>query len=154
MRSLTCILVAALLAPVAPAAAQFTGATVVAGDAAGVPLHPGDAVRLRIWQEPELSGEFTVDEGGDVVLPKIGRVNVNGVPPEVLEQQLIESYQKFLIHSSIEVRLLRRVQVLGAVREPGLYPVDATMTISDALALAGGTTSEGNPRRVELVRDG
>ena len=154
MRFLTCILVAALLAPVAPAAAQFAGSTEVAGDASGVPLHPGDAIRLRIWQEPELSGEFTVDEEGDVVLPKIGRVNVNGVPPEVLEQQLIESYQKFLIHSSIEVRLLRRVQVLGAVREPGLYPVDATMTISDALALAGGTTSEGNPRRVELVRDG
>ena len=63
-------------------------------------------------------------------------------------------YSQFLQHQSIDVTLLRRVQVLGAVRNPGLYPVDATMTISDALALAGGATSDGRPDRVELVRDG
>jgi protein involved in polysaccharide export with SLBB domain len=44
--------------------------------------------------------------------------------------------------------------VLGAVRNPGLYPVDPTMTLGDVLALAGGTTQEGNPNKLALIRGG
>ncbi|HEX2092213.1 MAG TPA: polysaccharide biosynthesis/export family protein [Longimicrobiaceae bacterium] len=118
------------------------------------PLRPGDMVRLRIWREPELSGDFPVDEDGVVVLPRIGPLRVAGESPARLQERLVGAYQEFLQHNSIDVVLLRRVQVLGAVRNPGLYPLDPTMTISDALALAGGPTSEGRPNRVELVRDG
>lgn len=115
---------------------------------------PGDIVRLTIWREPDMSGEFRIDENGVVVLPRLGRMRVVDDSPEVLERKLVREYERFLQHSSIDVTLLRRVQVLGAVRNPGLYPVDATMSVADALALAGGATSEGNPRRVQLVRDG
>jgi polysaccharide export outer membrane protein len=118
------------------------------------PLHPGDIVRLRIWREEDLSGEFTVDQDGVVVLPRLGRVEVAGRDPREVREHLRQEYQKFLTHPSIEVVLLRRLQVLGSVRSPGLYPVDATMKVSDALALAGGTTSEGDPDRIELVRNG
>ena len=50
--------------------------------------------------------------------------------------------------------MLRRINVLGAVQKPGLYPVDATMTIADALAAAGGATAMGDQHKVELVRNG
>jgi protein involved in polysaccharide export with SLBB domain len=50
------------------------------------------------------------------------------------------------------VVFLRRVQILGAVRNPGLYPLDPTLTVGDALAVAGGTTPDGNPDRLELRR--
>jgi protein involved in polysaccharide export with SLBB domain len=43
---------------------------------------------------------------------------------------------------------------LGAVKNPGLYPVDPSITVIDALALAGGATSEGKPDRVVLRREG
>ena len=125
-----------------------------AAQAAADALRPGDIVRLKIWREPELSGEFPVDENGIVVLPKLGPVQVGGEAPDQLRTRLAGAYERFLQHTSIEVTLLRRVQVLGAVRNPGLYPVDATMTVSDALALAGGTTPQGRPDRVELIRGG
>ena len=118
------------------------------------PLRPGDLIRLRIWREPDMSGDFPVDADGVAVLPRIGRVQVTQEAPRALESRLVEEFARYLQHRSIEVLLLRRVQVLGAVRTPGLHPVDATMTVSDVLALAGGTTPQGDPDRIELIRDG
>ena len=117
-------------------------------------LLPGDVVRLRIWREPDLSGDFPVDENGVVTFPKIGPFTVLSESPESLKKQLLASYAVYLKNPSVEVTMLRRINILGAVQKPGLYPVDATMTIADALAVAGGATPIGDPHRVELVRAG
>lgn len=117
-------------------------------------LRPGDVVRLRIWREPDLSGDFAVDETGVVTFPKIGALSVLEESPASLKGKLLTSYAEYLRNPSVEVTMLRRINILGAVQRPGLYPVDATMTIADALAVAGGATPIGNPRKVELVRDG
>lgn len=117
-------------------------------------LRPGDAVRVRVWREPDMTGEFRVDELGMVVLPKIGPTRVLDVPAEQLRAQLTKTYASYLTHTAVEVVLLRRIQVLGAVRSPGLFLADPTMTLSDAIALAGGVTSAGNAKRVELTRNG
>jgi len=117
-------------------------------------LRPGDVVRLRVWREPDLTGEFAVDETGAVVLPKIGPMQVTADAPMVVKSKIIASYSKFLSHTAIDVTFLRRIQVLGAVRQPGVYPIDPTMTISDVLAVAGGMTHDGDPEHLELRRDG
>lgn len=117
-------------------------------------LRAGDVVRLRIWREPDLSGDFPIDENGAVVFPKIGPFTVSHESPETLKAKLVSAYQRYLRNPSVDVTLLRRVNILGAVRNPGLYPLDATMTVADALALAGGTTSDGRSDRVQLVRNG
>jgi polysaccharide biosynthesis/export protein len=141
----------------APAAEQTAGATpqvAEPGEAAADALRPGDVVRVRIWREPDLSGEFPVDADGVVVFPRLGPMHVTGHSGAALREHLVEEYGRFLNHASVELTLLRRLQVLGAVRSPGLYPVDGTLTIGDVLALAGGATPQGDPRRVELVRGG
>jgi polysaccharide export outer membrane protein len=117
-------------------------------------LRAGDVVRLRIWREPDLSGDYQVDEESVVVLPKVGPVSVAGMSRDSLRQALLTSYREYLVNPSIDVVLLRRVNILGSVRNPGLYPVDPTMTVSDALGLAGGITSEAKRDRVELSRGG
>lgn len=117
-------------------------------------LRPGDLVRLRIWREQDLSGDYPVDQRGDVVFPKIGVYNVLDLPPDLLRETLIAEFQRYLVNPSIEVIFLRRVNVLGAVRNPGLFPLDPTMTVSDALALAGGTLTHGEPDKVRLIREG
>jgi protein involved in polysaccharide export with SLBB domain len=115
---------------------------------------PGDIIRLQIWMEPELSGEFPVDQNRMVVLPRIGRFDVSKETPESLEEKLVTEYSRFLTHRSIDVTVLRRIQVLGAVRNPGVYPLDPTMTVADAVASAGGATREGHIRSFELIRHG
>jgi protein involved in polysaccharide export with SLBB domain len=67
---------------------------------------------------------------------------------------LVATYSQYLKEPAIEVTFLRRVTILGAVNRPGIYPVDPTMTVHDAFALAGGTLPNGNPKHFELRRGG
>lgn len=145
------VLFAALVLGIPPRAGAQSSAR---DSTASVSLHPGDIIRLRIWREPDLSGDFAVDEMGIVTFPKLGPMRVVRESSESLKSRLVAGYQEFLRNPSVDVILLKRVNVLGAVRNPGLYPVDPTMTIADAVALAGGATPDGNRRRIELLRGG
>jgi protein involved in polysaccharide export with SLBB domain len=148
-------LLAALVLPLGGAAAQRSthtdAAAASAADAADA-LRPGDVVRLRIWREPDLSGDFTIDAAGVVTLPKVGPVQATGESVDGLKTKLLKAYQVYLNQPSIEVIPLRRIQVAGAVRNPGLYTVDPTMRIADVIALAGGAAPHGRRDRVVLVR--
>ena len=117
-------------------------------------LQPGDVIQISIWREPDLSGEFSVDSRGQVVLPRLGDINVEGRMAEEVSDSVKTAFEKYLRNPSIEVKVLRRVSVHGEVRVPGLYPVDATVSVADVLALAGGLTPNGNPKEVRLVRSG
>jgi polysaccharide export outer membrane protein len=130
------------------------GARPLAAQGSANGLQPGDAIRLKIWREPDLSGDFQVDERGDVVFPRLGPMRVSHLGADSLKNLLVLTYATYLRDPSIEVSLLRRVNVQGAVRNPGLYQVDQTQTIADVLAQAGGATPDGKPDRVELLRDG
>lgn len=125
-----------------------------ASPAVAAALQPGDLIRLKIWREPELSGDYLVDEVGIAVFPLLGPIQVTTESPESLKTRLIAAYGEYLRNPAIEVLPLRRVNILGAVREPGLHPVDATMTLADAIALAGGSTPQGDVDKIDLIRAG
>ena len=150
------MLTAVLLGVVAPrvAVAQSSAPAPMAADSTRGLLRPGDVIRLRIWREPDLSGDFPVDETGTVTFPKIGTFKVFDYTTAALKTKLLESYAVYLRNPSVEVTMLRRINVLGAVQHPGLYPIDPTMTIADALAVAGGATPNGDQHHVVLVRNG
>jgi polysaccharide biosynthesis/export protein len=117
-------------------------------------LRPGDVLRLRIWREPDLSGDFPVDEAGEAVLPRLGPTVVTGVPAETLKRRLVASYREFLNNPSIEVTPLRRIAILGAVRNPGIYPIDPAVTLGQAASVAGGPAPDSRRNRLELTRGG
>ncbi len=113
-------------------------------------LGPGDGLRLRIYREPDLSGEYVVDERGVVVIPKIGEWRVTGIPADSVRGAVRAALRQFLATESIEITPFRRVAITGAVLKPGLYPVDPSMSVADALILAGGVAPIGKERVVEL----
>lgn len=117
-------------------------------------LRPGDVLRLKIWREPDLSGDFTVDERGQAVLPRLGATQVSGTPADQLKQRLTDEYRKYLNNPSIEVIPLRRISILGAVRNPGMYPVDPSITLGEAPNVAGGAMPESRRNMLELRRNG
>lgn len=117
-------------------------------------LRPGDVVQLRIWREPDMSGQFVVDEAGVVVFPRVGEYRVLGDTPESLTERLLEDFRQYLRNPSIDVTILRRVRIIGAVNDPGLYLLDPTVTVADAMAEAGGATPDGDPDKVRVIRDG
>jgi polysaccharide export outer membrane protein len=117
-------------------------------------LEPGDVVETQVWHEKDLTGKFEVDEEGRLTLPMLGAVNVTGRPWTALRDSLIAEYQRQLKNPSITLTPLRRVQVLGEVMKPGQYLADPTLSLAGVVALAGGSTPNGDLRRVRVVRNG
>src|SRR5215211_4202684 len=89
-----------------------------------------------------------------VVFPKIGPMRVTPAHPAALNAQLVRAYAAYLVNPSIQVQVRRRINVLGAVKNPGLYEVDPTITVADAISMAGGVTPQGRTNQVELRRRG
>jgi polysaccharide export outer membrane protein len=117
-----------------------------------VGLKPGDAVSVQVWREADLSGTFVVDDRGYVTLPLLGELSVEGYGVARLRERLHSDYAAYLRNPSVEVTVLRRLNILGEVRNPGLYSVDATVSVADAIAMAGGITPAGDPRKIQVVR--
>jgi polysaccharide export outer membrane protein len=118
------------------------------------PLQPGDALRVSFSMETVLNGIYYVGEDGQVNLPILGSRPATDDPPSELKQRLMEEYDGQLRNQTVQITWLRRVRVFGAVNVPGLYHVDGTMTLADAIALAGGATPIGKLDGVQIVRNG
>jgi polysaccharide export outer membrane protein len=123
-------------------------------DSGALRLRPGDGVRLRIRDESDLSGDFQLDDAGDVMLPLVGIVPVAARDFGEVRREVSDRYARELSRGEVQLTPLLRIAVLGEVRSPNLYPVDPTFTLADVLALAGGLTFTGDAGRVALVRDG
>ena len=142
------LLLSAALLLLAPVTARAQNA------ADQVVLRPGDVLRVAIWREPDLSGDFQVNEKGTIIFPMLGERPVANMPLAQLREQLMREYLVQLRNPSITIIPLRRVNILGEVRSPGLYSVDPTVSLLGALAMAGGSTPEGDLQRVSLTRAG
>jgi len=115
---------------------------------------PGDVIRLWIWREEDMTGEYPVGHDGLVTLPLLGDVEAVGRPADSLTAEIKASYARYLRNPSITVTLLRRIAVQGWVGTPGLYPVDPTVTVAEVLAVAGGVAGNGDDGKVRLIRGG
>ncbi len=153
LRAALVLLALCALAPAARAGGQ-PGTAQTAGADSALSLQPGDLIRVSIYREPDLSGEFLVDEEGVVTLPLIGDQQVTGMPMQRVREMLMEAYRVHVRNPSIIITPLRRINVLGEVQRPGLYPVDPTVSLAGAVALAGGATTQGDLKRIRLVRGG
>ncbi len=140
-----------LLASLGTVDAQIPASGSQSGDIA---LAPGDIVRISVWREPDLSGDFVVDELGVVTLPLLGKITLLDIPMSKLRDKLVARYSVELRNPSITVTPLRRVYVLGEVTKPGLYAVDPTISLAGVVAMAGGATPTGDLNRLRVVRNG
>ena len=117
-------------------------------------LGPGDVVRVRIWREPTLDGDFQVDQQSRLTLPLLGTRSVVGLPWVDLRDSLLTAYRRELKAPSVTLTPLRRVYVLGEVARPGLYLADPTLSLAGVVGMAGGASPIGDLRRLRVVRDG
>jgi protein involved in polysaccharide export with SLBB domain len=157
LRLMRCLLATLLLTlfialPAASGQGSDAGSTLVAAGAAEAHIQPGDQVTVRIFREPELSGDFMVTEAGELVLPRLGRIPVSGTSVVSLQDSLVSAYAEFLRNPAVAVTVLRRVGIHGEVRRPDLYMLDLTVTLREAIARAGGISEAGNPRDIVIIR--
>jgi polysaccharide export outer membrane protein len=146
------LLVAAVLALAGVCAAG--GSLRAQATAAPPVLNPGDAIRVTVWRQPELSGEFEVLADGTIAHPLLRGVRVTDVPLSVAEERVGDYLARLETTPQFVVQPLLRVAVGGEVRQPSLYRLPPATSIAEAIALAGGATERGRLERVRLFRDG
>jgi polysaccharide export outer membrane protein len=117
-------------------------------------LRVGDILRIKVWPDSSLGGEYPVEETGLVYLPVIGEYHAAGRPISVIRQDLRTGYSRELKLPVVNVTPLFRVSVLGAVQKPGLYYADPTNTWFDLISDAGGFTSTADRNDLRILRDG
>jgi polysaccharide export outer membrane protein len=120
-------------------------------------LGPGDKVRVMVYGETDLSGEFFVSQQGVIAYPLIGEVTAAGRTLSQFQQDVADKLKQGFIKDpkvSAEVLNYRPFYILGEVMRPGTYPYSADMTVMNAVATAGGFTYRANTRRVFIKRAG
>ncbi len=120
-------------------------------------LGTGDKVRVIVFGEDDLGGEFEVDGSGFVRLPLIGQTKAAGYSTHELETHIAAALADGYLNSpkvSVEVTTYRPFYIFGEVNKPGQYPYVNEMTALNAIALAGGYTGEASDSWLYIRRNG
>ncbi|OYX05168.1 MAG: polysaccharide biosynthesis protein [Caulobacter vibrioides] len=120
-------------------------------------LGPGDKVRVTVYGEESLSGEFFVAGSGLMSLPLIGEIKVGGMTvgqfQTAVQDKLKDGYLKDP-RVSAEVLTFRPFYILGEVEKPGTYPYTSGLTVLNAVATAGGFTYRADKKSVYIKHNG
>lgn len=144
--------VAALFALTAPAARAQQDSIPEPHAVTDVVVRPGDVLRIKFWPEQQYSGDYQVETSGIVAIPLLGELDVSGKDLAVVRTEVRNRYRAMTTNGIAIVSLQFKVSVLGAVARPGLYPVDATQSVFDALSLAGGPLNNADLSDIRLLR--
>src|SRR5437868_9337975 len=106
---------------------------------------PDDLLTITVFDEPDLTGKYRVDADGFVTFPLVGRVGASGVTIAVLQERLRSMLAKgYIRYPQVRVEIeqykSQSVFVIGEVRAPGKYMMTGSMSLIEALALAGSPT--------------
>lgn len=115
-------------------------------------LGAGDQLRITVFNEPELTGQYVVGSGGTIAYPLVGSVNAAGMTVAEFTETLQTALQTYVRSPSVSVEVTnyRPFFILGEVQRPGTYPYSANLTVLNAVATAGGFTYRANERRVYI----
>ena len=119
-------------------------------------LGPGDELRIRVWGQVNFQANVQVDRSGEIFLPQVGPVHVEGVPVSKLDGRLRAAigrvYRNFDLTANVGQTRAIQVYVAGQARRPGVYTVSSLSTLVDALFASGGPSVGGSMRHIELRR--
>ena len=136
----------AVLPPVNPGREEQAASEQATGAATALLVGAGDLLDVRVFDTPELSGRFRVDNLGEFTLPVGGTVSVLGLTAEQVQVSIEDRLRQrdILHHPHVEVFVLeyatQGVTVMGEVKLPGIYPLLGRHTVLDFISLAGGLT--------------
>lgn len=121
-------------------------------------LGPEDQVRVQVFNDPRLTGEFRISDTGMLALPLVGTVRAAGRTTQELERAIEqEMRQKNLFRDpsvAVQVVTYRPIFVLGMVERGGQFPYQPAMTVLTAVAVAGGFNYRAVRDYVSITRVG
>lgn len=118
-------------------------------------LGPGDKLRLTVFGEQAITGEYAVGPDGSVALPLIGNVPARGLTISELQAAIVgKLLPEFILNPrvSVDVSTFRPFYILGEVARPGSYPYVEGLSAAQAVAIAGGYSYRANTRGIYIRR--
>ena len=106
-------------------------------------LGPNDRLRITVFGQPTLTGEYTLDGNGVLAFPLIGNVPANGVTTSQLQQAIAAKLKPdYMVNPNVSAEVITRrpFYVIGEVQKPGNYSYVTSLTAINAVAMAGGFT--------------
>ena len=128
-----------------------------ASSAATYILGPNDRIRLKVYGEADITGEYEIDNTGNVSIPLAGHIKAAGATTRQLEKSIASALAKGIVRDprvNVEIAQYRPYYILGEVKKSGEYPYRNGLTVLDAVASAGGFTYRANENKVFLRRSG
>jgi polysaccharide export outer membrane protein len=128
-----------------------------ASSAEGYVLGPNDRIRLKVYGESDITGEYEIDNNGQVSIPLAGHLKAAGATTRQLEKAIASALAKGIVRDprvNVEIAQYRPYYILGEVKKSGEYPYRNGLTVMDAVASAGGFTYRANENKVHLRRAG
>ena len=120
-------------------------------------LGAGDKIKLTVFGEDKLSGDYQIDPGGYVSLPLAGTVKAAGLTKPEFEKLLTENFRSKYLRSpkvTVDIASYHPFYVLGEVQKPGEYPFRSGLNVMSAIAIAGGQTYRASTSTVKIQRSG
>ena len=120
-------------------------------------LGPSDRIRLKVYGESDITGEYEIGNTGQVSIPLAGHIKAAGSTTRQLEKAIASALAKGIVRDprvNVEVAQYRPYYILGEVKKSGEYPYRHGLTVLDAVASAGGFTYRANENKVLLRRSG
>lgn len=125
-------------------------------------IRPGDTVIIQLRdlpdpRKPEMQIEDVVDDSGSVNLPLIKRIVFAGKTTSTVEQEIERRYIDDKFYKNITVNVVipqRLIYVTGEVKLSNKYPLSPGLTLSQAIATAGGVTDFVDRKKIKLIRNG
>jgi len=115
-----------------------------------------DVLAISVWKEPEVSKTVPVRSDGKISLPLVGEVQASGQTPLKLEKEIAAKLQNYISEPEVTVIVQeiksQKFNILGQVEKPGSYPLANSMTVLDAIALAGGFKDFAKQKSVYVLR--
>jgi protein involved in polysaccharide export with SLBB domain len=120
-------------------------------------LGPNDRIRLKVYGESDITGEYEINNSGQVSIPLAGHIKAAGATTRQLEKAIASALAKGIVRDprvNVEIAQYRPYYILGEVKKSGEYPYRHGLTVMDAVATAGGFTYRANENKVLLRRSG
>ena len=119
-------------------------------------LDNGDKLRVTVFGQESLTGEYAVDGAGFISMPLLGQVQARGATAQELEQSISQRLvsESLLVSPSVNVQILtyRPFFILGEVNQPGQFTYIENMTVLTAVAIGGGFTHRASTDNFTITR--
>jgi polysaccharide export outer membrane protein len=119
-------------------------------------IGPEDVLQINVWHEPEMSGPVPVRPDGKISMPLVGEMEVSGLTPLKLQAALTEKLRAFISNPEVAVSVQqvksKNFNILGEVEHPGTYPLAHSVSVLDAIGVAGGFRDFAKVTKIYVLR--